>query len=188
MSPSIPEEQTGLSASTGQYPDPGDFLGLLDEKLRRQNERLRRRLFAWGELLNSAGWCVALDLPGEVRPWLSDLAHRDLQGPGGVPGNWNGVLASISRIPGNSLHRRSEGVLIWSGRASTSSVPQSAVGLTKREAEVMDWLREGKTSPEIAIILGCAVRTVEKHLANLYRKIGANSRAEVILKNPKSMN
>jgi DNA-binding CsgD family transcriptional regulator len=46
---------------------------------------------------------------------------------------------------------------------------------------VLEWLRRGKTDPEIAAILGCAVRTVEKHVANLYRKTGARNRAAMIL-------
>jgi DNA-binding CsgD family transcriptional regulator len=51
-----------------------------------------------------------------------------------------------------------------------------ALGLTKREAEVLYWISEGKTNPEIAIILKAAPETVKKHAANLYAKLGVPTR------------
>jgi DNA-binding CsgD family transcriptional regulator len=162
-----------------------EFLARLDDRLRFRNDRLTRKLLAWGELLDIAGWCVALDRPGDG-VWFSRNAELDLrQRRGTVPDSW---VDLVGEIPDGSLHHRSEGVLIWSGRANDSAPTVPGHCLTRREAEVMSWLREGKTAPEIAIILGCAVRTVEKHLANLYRKLGVTNRAAVILKtgNPSS--
>ena len=51
-----------------------------------------------------------------------------------------------------------------------------ALGLTRREAEVLYWITEGKTNPEIATILGAAPDTVKKHTANLYAKLGVPTR------------
>jgi len=51
-----------------------------------------------------------------------------------------------------------------------------ALGLTAREAEVLYWITEGKTNPEIAIILQAAPDTVKKHAANLYAKLGVPTR------------
>lgn len=50
------------------------------------------------------------------------------------------------------------------------------VTLTDRESEVFCWLREGKRNSEIATILGCAKRTVDKHVENILRKTGAETR------------
>ncbi len=50
------------------------------------------------------------------------------------------------------------------------------VCLTPREAEVFGWLREGKRNNEISVILGCARRTVDKHVENILRKTGAETR------------
>jgi DNA-binding CsgD family transcriptional regulator len=50
------------------------------------------------------------------------------------------------------------------------------VTLTSRELEVFSWLREGKRNSEIATILGCARRTVDKHVENILRKTGAETR------------
>jgi DNA-binding CsgD family transcriptional regulator len=51
-----------------------------------------------------------------------------------------------------------------------------ALGLTAREAEVLYWITEGKTNPEIAIILNTSPDTVKKHAANLYAKLGVPTR------------
>ena len=53
----------------------------------------------------------------------------------------------------------------------------SALDLTEREAEVLYWVAQGKTSPEIAIILGTAPKTIKKHLERVYRKLGVETRA-----------
>lgn len=49
-------------------------------------------------------------------------------------------------------------------------------GLTRRETEVLYWIAEGKRDAEIAHILGCASRTVSKHVETLLAKFGAETR------------
>jgi CheY-like chemotaxis protein/DNA-binding CsgD family transcriptional regulator len=51
-----------------------------------------------------------------------------------------------------------------------------ALGLTAREAEVLYWISEGKTNPEIAIILDSSMNTGKKHANNLFAKIGVETR------------
>ena len=51
-------------------------------------------------------------------------------------------------------------------------------GLTRREAEVLRLLAEGRTNREIADALVLSVHTIERHLANAYGKIGARNRAD----------
>ena len=51
-------------------------------------------------------------------------------------------------------------------------------GLTPRELEVLRLVAEGETNAEIGLRLGLSVHTVERHAANLYRKIGARGRAD----------
>ena len=53
-----------------------------------------------------------------------------------------------------------------------------ASGLTPRELEVLRLVAGGETNAEIAHRLGLSVHTVERHAANLYRKIGARGRAD----------
>lgn len=51
-------------------------------------------------------------------------------------------------------------------------------GLTGREAEILTHLASGRTNKEIATDLYVSVATVERHVANIYRKIGVRSRVE----------
>ena len=58
----------------------------------------------------------------------------------------------------------------------SSSKPLEALGLTPREAEVLLWIAQGKTNPEIAAILGNTESTVKKHANSLFAKLGLESR------------
>lgn len=49
-------------------------------------------------------------------------------------------------------------------------------GLSPREAEVLQLLAQGLSNEDIANTLVLSVRTVERHVANAYRKIGASGR------------
>jgi len=51
-------------------------------------------------------------------------------------------------------------------------------GLSGRELEVLRWLAAGETNRQIARRLGLSPHTIERHVANLYRKIGARGRAD----------
>ncbi|MCC8935491.1 MULTISPECIES: response regulator transcription factor [Bradyrhizobium] len=52
----------------------------------------------------------------------------------------------------------------------------SELGLTTREGEVLSWLSKGKTNRDIAQILGLSPRTVDKHLEQIYSKLGVDNR------------
>ncbi len=50
------------------------------------------------------------------------------------------------------------------------------LGLTPREAEVLYWIAQGKSNPDIATILGSSVRTVHKHVEHIFQKLGLETR------------
>ena len=50
------------------------------------------------------------------------------------------------------------------------------LGLTPREAEVLYWVAQGKTNPEIAVITGVQLTTVKKHLESTFTKRGVENR------------
>jgi len=50
------------------------------------------------------------------------------------------------------------------------------LGLTRRESEIVRWVAEGKTNPEIGTILGISPRTVQKHLEHVYGRLGVENR------------
>lgn len=51
-------------------------------------------------------------------------------------------------------------------------------GLTNREGEVLTQLASGASNREIAAELGITVKTVERHVTNIYRKLDAGGRAD----------
>lgn len=55
------------------------------------------------------------------------------------------------------------------------------LGLTPREAEVLYWLAQGKSNPDIATILGANVRTVHKHVEHIFQKLGLETRHAAML-------
>ena len=52
--------------------------------------------------------------------------------------------------------------------------------VTRREAEVLLWLSRGKSNRDIAEILGLRPRTVNKHLEQIYAKLGVENRASAV--------
>jgi DNA-binding NarL/FixJ family response regulator len=64
-------------------------------------------------------------------------------------------------------------------RAETTAA--KAPKLSPREREVVQLVSEGKTSKEIATLLGVAVKTAETHRSNLMRKLKLHSTIELVL-------
>jgi DNA-binding CsgD family transcriptional regulator len=56
--------------------------------------------------------------------------------------------------------------------------PDSTLGLTGRENEVLAWVAAGRTNAQIAEILSIAPGTVKKHLEHIYEKLGVSSRTD----------
>jgi DNA-binding NarL/FixJ family response regulator len=56
------------------------------------------------------------------------------------------------------------------------------IDLNEREVEVLTWVARGKTSAEIAQILGLTKRTVDFHTDNARGKLGAATRTEAAIK------
>ena len=61
--------------------------------------------------------------------------------------------------------------------AAGTPVMTGAGGLSRREAEVLALLAAGSSNPAIARALCLSPRTVQRHVANLYLKIGVHNRA-----------
>jgi DNA-binding response OmpR family regulator len=67
------------------------------------------------------------------------------------------------------------------GVARTGLWPK-ALALNDREVETLTWAARGKTSAEVAQILGLTKRTVDFHIENARTKLGAATRTEAVLK------
>jgi DNA-binding NarL/FixJ family response regulator len=53
-------------------------------------------------------------------------------------------------------------------------------GLSHRETEVLHLLAAGRSNQQIAAALYLSPRTVQRHIANIYLKLGAHCRAEAV--------
>jgi ATP/maltotriose-dependent transcriptional regulator MalT len=61
-------------------------------------------------------------------------------------------------------------------RPGTSRTPRPA-GLTEREVEILSHVASGRSNQQIADDLVLSVRTVERHLATIYQKLGVSGRS-----------
>lgn len=52
--------------------------------------------------------------------------------------------------------------------------------LSQREREVISWVKEGKSSWEIGVILGVQERTINFHISNIKRKLNASTRTQAV--------
>jgi DNA-binding NarL/FixJ family response regulator len=119
---------------------------------------------------------VWLDLP---KPWLDWLeqVHNGLAQPK--------TPLKSSLLRNDDLRLQYMGklgpdeFLLRLARDTSSDSPtefSKELGLTSREGEVLAWLSKGKTNRDIAQILGLSPRTVDKHLEQIYAKLGVENR------------
>lgn len=64
----------------------------------------------------------------------------------------------------------------------SSAAPLEGLGLSPREAEVLLWVAQGKTNPEIATILGISEETVKKHMKQVLATLGVETRTAASLR------
>jgi DNA-binding response OmpR family regulator/DNA-binding CsgD family transcriptional regulator len=82
-------------------------------------------------------------------------------------------ISVLSRIgPDELLFRLTE-----IGTAAEEQVLQQTLQLTSRESEVLLWISRGKANREIGEILAISPRTVNKHLEQIFVKLGVENRA-----------
>ncbi|MBH5401480.1 response regulator [Bradyrhizobium sp. CNPSo 4010] len=113
-------------------------------------------------------------LPPALLQWLEQAKAR------------SGAKSQAASLPDNPQLRfyymgetaPNEFLLRLSKEAGTALPPEftSELGLTTREGEVLAWLSKGKTNRDIAQILGLSPRTVDKHLEQIYAKLGVENR------------
>lgn len=118
------------------------------------------------------------EAPGVACPWVPDwLAESAAPAPGEVAATaGEGALVQfvyVGRMAPDEILFRVQEVRSSSEEASL----RERLGLTAREAEVLLWIGHGKATRDIAEILGMSPRTVQKHLEQIYAKLGVENRA-----------
>lgn len=64
--------------------------------------------------------------------------------------------------------------------AMSASSAQQDYGLTRRELEILHYMVDGKTNPQIAERLMISLATAKFHISNILRKLGVNTRSAAI--------
>ncbi|OEC95907.1 MULTISPECIES: response regulator [unclassified Rhizobium] len=72
--------------------------------------------------------------------------------------------------------------LTASNQSADDETLRQSFALTQRESEVLLWLAKGKSNRDIGEILGLSARTVNKHLEQIYVKLGVENRASAAVK------
>src|SRR6516162_43205 len=89
------------------------------------------------------------------------------------PGEVVGMLADFFR---DGIEPAAAPTAVPGPAGSHAMVPTD--GLSRRELEVLRLVAAGESNSQIARRLGLSTHTVERHVANMYRKIGARGRAD----------
>lgn len=92
----------------------------------------------------------------------------------GVGSMWMGG-AKLERVPGLRRVARLLAYHLCQAVEALPSVPAGVRVLTVRESDVLSWIATGKTTRDVAAILGISEHTVGEHLKNIRRKLGTSN-------------
>ena len=129
-----------------------------------------------------------IHLPEKVAKWVADqlvhtsparaLPQRDRLGPLTLARGENFLTIRLIADTGRGQHL----LVLEEETLNAPPVALESLGLTEREAEVLAWVAQAKSNPEVGIILGMSARTVQKHLEHVFEKLGVESRTAAILR------
>ncbi len=94
------------------------------------------------------------------------------------------LLTAVEALTNNrSFFKAGVAQILIDGFCNLPSAPQAPLihkNLSDREREVVQLLAEGKSSKEVAVVLGISVKTAETHRANILRKLEMHSLSELV--------
>lgn len=145
-----------------------------DGAIRWQSHRARECL---GEYFAWPGRGTSHRLPKPLRAWVRGTLSRDASEAVLTPPQPFAIEREAKTLVVRLLGDRTQVLLVLDERRrGVSARDLRALGLSAREAEVLSWVAQGKTNPEIAQILSLSSRTVAHHLEHIYGKLGVETR------------
>ncbi|NVK34323.1 MAG: response regulator [Rhodobacteraceae bacterium] len=130
----------------------------------------------------ASGDALLTEIGDKLAEWLESDAARQ-----------SGQTEPLTLSPGGELSVQlqflgSVGTDEYLFRLTTTDHPNQGevlrqhFGLTAREADVLLWISKGKANRDIGEILGLSPRTVNKHLEQIYQKLGVENRASAAVR------
>jgi DNA-binding CsgD family transcriptional regulator len=159
---------TWIGAEVGQWLR---IAGLMDDLSDMAPEPYR--LLAGGDWREAASWWAARGIPYyEAVALITGDSQARIE-----------ALAILDRLGAAPLASRLRSELQSAGVKGVPRGPQrktrdNPLGLTGRQADVLQLLSEGLTNAEIADRLFISIRTVDHHVSAILAKLGAASRSE----------
>jgi DNA-binding NarL/FixJ family response regulator len=123
-------------------------------------------------------------LPETLRAWIKQIDLTVKKNEFNLPpqpfkvANRNGELTI--RFVYNTVTR--ERTLMFEEKRFVSPKMLEHFHITKREAEILFLITQGKTDSVIATLCGISLRTVQKHVENIYIKLGVETRTAAMLR------
>jgi DNA-binding CsgD family transcriptional regulator len=117
------------------------------------------------------------ELPEPYRGWLFRNIHAakvlDAFEPLHLKTSVHQLTVRLACMPGQDRYQLhfNEKIIV------TPSQVASHLGLTPRQGEVLHWIAEGKSNEEIGLILGAKLRTITKHVEQIFARIGVENRS-----------
>ena len=141
------------------------------------------RILRWSSpkalaLLASSGLDFSSEghLPPELESWLSEVVQQPVSSASAL--TIQGFkLEYLGQDPGGEILIR----IARTGKSDEVAFLAEHLGLTVREAEVLLWLTQGKTNRDIGEILSLSGRTINKHLEQVFQKMGVDNRTSAAL-------
>lgn len=186
----------GLSAGGVDYVTKPLVLDELAARIRVHIANARTTRSAMTALDSAGARLLSCDTAGRIG-WATPEAQRlldalDLSGIETLRSELRDLLASSSQMrasfttgsqkfelvvlgpaaPGEHLLK-----LVRSTEGMETPLLQQAFGLTPREADVLLWTARGKSNKDMSEILNISARTVNKHLEQVFIKVGVENRA-----------
>ncbi len=130
------------------------------------------------------GIAPGAELPSEVRDWLAGRLAQKQDMPGGIAIALPTPDAPTRRVEFALIGQMAEDEfllrIVEQDTDHDVDRLQARVPLTRRETEVLLWLARGKSNRDIAQILNVSYRTVNKHLEQMYPKLGVETRTSAV--------
>jgi DNA-binding NarL/FixJ family response regulator len=116
-------------------------------------------------------------VPADVRAWLDQSASAPASSPPTPIELAAGSASKLRLLYVGQVGAEERLLRVIEGDAVTDqAVLKSRLLVTDREAEVLLWIARGKSNRDIAEILSLSPRTVNKHLEQIFTKLGVENR------------